>query len=165
ATHTRPNTAFDQINQYSNLGHSKYQALVLSLNGNIRKSDLITASMTFANKRNISDDFSPDFPTGYPNDPANMEAEYGRARGTERYRLVISSIIHLPWQFTLAPIIEYGSGQPWTARTGYDYNGDGKNADRLFLDPSTPASRQGVVTQRFDQDGPLFRQLSLRLTK
>ena len=31
ATHTRPNTAFDQINEYSNLGHSKYQALVFSL--------------------------------------------------------------------------------------------------------------------------------------
>src|SRR5262249_55498781 len=64
-----------------------------------------------------------------------------------------------------APILEYGSGQPWTARAGYDYNGDGKNSDRLFLDPSTPASRQAGVVKRFAQDGPLFRQLSLRLTK
>jgi hypothetical protein len=153
ASHSRLNTSYDQINQYSNLGHSKYQAVVFSLNGNIRKSDLITASLTIANKKNISDDFSPEFPFGYPNDPANMEAEYGRARGTERYRVVVSSIVHLPWQLTIAPIYEYGSGQPWTHRVGYDVNGDGKNSDR-------PA---GVG--RNTMDGPLFRQLSLRLTK
>jgi hypothetical protein len=153
ATHVRPNTAYDQINMYTNDGHSKYQALVFSLNGNIRKNDLITTSVTFANKRNISDDFSPEFPTGYPNDPANIEAEYGRGRGTERFRAVLSGIFHMPWAVTVAPIYEYGSGQPWTHRLGYDFNGDGKNSDR-------PA---GVG--RFTMDGPAFRQFSLRVTK
>jgi len=149
----RPNTAYDQINMYTNEGHSQYKALVFSLNGNIRRNDLLTASLTFADKKNISDDFSPDFPTGYPNDPANIGAEYGRARGTERYRLVLSGIFHLPWDLTLAPIYEYGAGQPWTQRLGYDFNGDGKNSDR-------PA---GIG--RNTMDGPPFRQLSLRLTK
>jgi len=149
----RPNASYDQINQYSNLGHSKYQALVFSLNGNVRKGDLITTSLTLASKKNISDDFSPDFPTGYPNDPADMQAEYGRARGTERYRLVVSGIFHLPWGFTAAPIYEYGSGQPWTHRLGYDFNGDGKNSDR----PT------GVG--RNTENGPPFRQLSLRIMK
>lgn len=153
ATPGRINTAYDQINMYTNDGHSKYQAVVLSLNGNVRKNDLITTSVTFASKHNISDDFSPEFPTGYPNDPANIGAEYGRSRGTERYRIVVSGIFHMPWNVTVAPIYEYGSGQPWTHRLGYDYNGDGKNSDR-------PA---GVG--RFTMDGPLFRQLSLRLTK
>jgi hypothetical protein len=153
ATPVRPNTTWDQINEYTNDGHSKYTALVLSLNGNIRQTDLVTASLTLANKKNISDDFSPDFPTGYPNDPANMEQEYGRARGTERYRFVLSSILHAPWGMTVSPILEYGSGQPWTHRLGYDYNGDGKNSDR-------PA---GVG--RNTMGGPKYRSLSLRLTK
>jgi hypothetical protein len=125
----------------------------VSLNGNVRQNDLITGSITFANKRNISDDFSPEFPTGYPNDPANIEAEYGRARGAERYRMVLSGVFHAPWSVTVAPILEYGSGQPWTHRLGYDYNGDGKNSDR-------PA---GVG--RFTMNGPLYRSVSLRLTK
>jgi len=43
ATHIRPNTTYDQINMYTNDGHSQYKALVLSLNGSVRKSDLITA--------------------------------------------------------------------------------------------------------------------------
>ncbi|HEV7763364.1 MAG TPA: TonB-dependent receptor [Thermoanaerobaculia bacterium] len=153
ATRTRPITAYDQVNMYTNEGHSKYKALVLSLNGNIRERDLLTASITFADKKNISDDFSPDFPTGYPNDPANIEAEYGRARGQEAYRVVLSGVFHAPWGIQVAPIYEYGSGQPWTYRLGYDFNGDGKNSDR-------PA---GIG--RNEENGPAFRQLSLRLTK
>lgn len=153
ATGRRPFAAYDQVNMYDNSGHSEYKAFVVSLNGNIRRADLITASLTIADKKNISDDFSPDFPTGYPNDPHDMEAEYGRARGDERYRVVLSGMFHLPWELVFAPILEYGSGQPWTERLGYDANSDGKNSDR-------PA---GIG--RNEQDGPTFRQLSLRLTK
>ena len=67
--------------------------------------------------------------------------------------MVLSGIFHAPWAINVAPIFEYGSGQPWTHRLGYDYNGDGKNSDRPF----------GVG--RNTEDGPKFRQLSLRLTK
>ncbi len=166
----RPNTAFDQINVYTNDGHSTYRALVFSLNGNVRKSDLITAAVTFASKKNISDDFSPEFPFGYPNDPANIEQEFGRARGTERYRIVLSGVFHAPWDVTVAPIYEYGSGQPWTHRLGYDLNGDGKNSDRCaaglpnggFFNNVCPG---GVTYARNAENGPLFRNFSLRLTK
>jgi hypothetical protein len=153
ATHIRPNTAYDQINMYTNDGRSRYRALVVSLNGSVRQNDLITASLTIADKDNISDDFSPDFPTGYPNDPANINSEYGRGRGDEHYRVVVSGIFHAPYGILVAPIYEYGSGQPWTHRLGYDYNGDGKNSDRPL----------GVG--RNTENGPPFRQLSLRLTK
>ncbi len=153
ATHIRPISAYDQVNEYTNEGHSKYQALVVALNGSVRTNDLVTASITYADKKNISDDFSPDFPTGYPNDPANIEGEYGRARGTERMRFVMSGVFHAPWATTVAPILEYGSGQPWTQRLGYDFNGDGKNSDR-------PA---GVG--RNTMNGPKYKNVSLRVTK
>ncbi len=150
---TRPIRTYNQVNMYTNDGRSEYKALILRLNGTLRRSDLITASVTFADKKNISDDFSPVFPFGYPNDPANIDAEFGRSQADERYRVVLTGIFHFPWEITVAPIYEYGSGQPWNHRLGYDFNGDGKNSDR-------PA---GV--ERNDQDGPVFRQLSLRLTK
>jgi len=149
----RPNAAYNQINTYSNDGRSEYKAFIVQLNGALERGDLITASVTVGDKKNISDDFSPEFPFGYPNDPADLDAEYGRSRTDERYRIVLTSIVHLPWGLTLAPIYEYGSGQPWNHRLGYDFNGDGKNSDR-------PA---GV--DRNDENGPAFRQLSLRLTK
>lgn len=150
---TRPIRTYNQVNMYTNDGRSEYKALILRLNGTLRQSDLITASVTFTDKKNIADDFSPVFPFGYPNDPANIDAEFGRSQADERYRVVLTGIFHFPWEITVAPIYEYGSGQPWNHRLGYDFNGDGKNSDR-------PA---GV--ERNDEDGPVFRQLSLRLTK
>ncbi|HEX6862761.1 MAG TPA: TonB-dependent receptor, partial [Thermoanaerobaculia bacterium] len=153
ANPVRLNRSFNQINMYTNEGRSEYKALILRLNGNLRRGDLITASVTFADKKNIADDFSPEFPFGYPNDPSNIDAEWGRSRSDEKYRVVLTGIFRLPWQMTVAPIYEYGSGQPWNHRLGYDRNGDGKNSDR-------PA---GV--DRNGEDGPRFSQLSLRLTK
>jgi hypothetical protein len=153
ATRTRPNTTWDQINMYTNDGRSEYKAVVVGVNGALRGGHLLTSSVTFAEKENINDDFSPEFPTGYPNDPANMEAEFGRSRSDERWRVVLSGVFKLPWLVTVAPIYEYGSGQPWTHRIGYDFNADGKNSDRP------------VGVKRFGRNGPDFSSLNLRLTK
>jgi hypothetical protein len=151
ATGGRPNPAFNQINAYTNEGRSEYRAFVSSLNGTLRGGHLITAALTIADKKNINDDFSPAL-TDYPNDPADIEAEWGRSRADERYRFVTSAVIRVPHNFTVAPIFEYGSGQPWNRRLGYDWNGDGKNSDRA----------PGV--RRFSEDGPSFASLNLRVT-
>lgn len=148
----RLNRSYAQINTYTNEGHSEYKALVFSLNGTLKGGHTLTASFTVADKRNVNDDFSPAL-VDYPSDPSDIEAEYGRSRADERYRVVVSGIARLPWSLTLAPIFEYGSGQPWNARLGYDYNGDGKLSDR-------PAG-----LPRFSQDGPRYTSLALRLTK
>ncbi|MEW5982632.1 MAG: carboxypeptidase regulatory-like domain-containing protein [Acidobacteriota bacterium] len=147
----RPNVTRNQINWYTNEGRSEYKAFVASLNGVLKGGHLVTASLTVADKKNINDDFSPVL-TDYPNDPANIEAEWGRSRADERIRFTASAVVRLPWRFTVAPIVEYGSGQPWNRRRGYDFNGDGKNSDRL----------PGVG--RFSEDGPAFAQVNLRIT-
>jgi hypothetical protein len=151
ATRTRLNTAFNQINLYTNEGRSRYTAFVSSVNGTLPGGHLITASVTIADKKNINDDFSPAL-TDYPNDPADIEAEYGRSRADERVRFVASGVFKLPYRVLVAPIVEYGSGQPWNRRLGYDFNGDGKSSDR-------PA---GVG--RFTEDGPRFASVNLRAT-
>lgn len=149
----RLNPFYNQVNTYTNEGRSEYQALVLAVNGTIAGGHLLQASATFSDKKNISDDFSPQFPIGYPSDPADIDAEYGRSRSDEPFRFVASAIFRLPYRFTLAPILEYGDGQPWNRRIGVDVNGDGKNSDRL----------PGVA--RNSEDGPDFRQVSLRVTR
>jgi hypothetical protein len=146
----RPNPSFNQINAYTNEGRSTYKAFVTSLNGTITGGHVVTASLTVASKKNINDDFSPAL-TDYPNDPANIEAEYGRSRADERVRFVTSAILRLPASFTVAPIFEYGSGQPWNSRLGYDFNADGKVSDRA---PGVP---------KFSKDGPNFASLNLRV--
>lgn len=150
----RLNPSYNQINVYSNEGHSEYKAVVLSVNGTFGDAGhLVTASATYSDKKNIADDFSPAFPTGYPSDPANIEGEFGRSRSDEEFRVVISGVFFAPWDITVAPILEYGTGQPWNHILGYDFNGDGKNSDR-------PA---GV--DRNSMDGPEFKSVSLRLSK
>jgi hypothetical protein len=147
----RPNKSFTQINAYSNEGRSEYKAFISSLTGTLKGGHLVTASFTVASKKNINDDFSPAL-TDYPNDPANLEAEYGRSRADERYRFNASGVFRLPARFTLSPIFEYGSGQPWNHRYGYDYNGDGKSGDR----------KPGVA--KFSEDGPNFASINVRVT-
>ena len=72
-------------------------------------------------------------------------------RADERVRFVTSGVFRLPAHLTLAPIFEYGSGQPWNDRLGYDFNGDGKNGDR----------NAGLA--KFSQDGPTFASMNVRL--
>ncbi len=153
ANPTRPNPAFNQINMYTNQGRSEYTALILGLNGTLPGGHILTTSVTYGDKKNINDDFSPEFPFGYPNDPANIDAEWGRSRADEELRIVMSGVFRVPYDITIAPIWEYGSGQPWNHRLGYDFNGDGKNSDR----PT------GV--DRNSEDGPRFTQFNLRVTK
>jgi Carboxypeptidase regulatory-like domain len=147
----RPNPSFNQINAYTNEGRSAYAAFITSLNGTLKGGTIVTAALTVASKKNINDDFSP-AATEYPSDPANIAAEYSRSRADERVHFVTSAILRLPMRFTVAPIFEYGTGQPWNARLGYDYNGDGRTGDR-------PA---GVP--KFSQDGPNFANVNLRVT-
>jgi hypothetical protein len=147
----RPDPTRSQINTYTNEGRSEYKAFVASLNGTIRGGHVVTASWTIADKKNITDDFSPAV-TDYPSDPADIEAEWGRSRADERYRFVASGVFLLPYRFTVAPIFSYGSGQPWNRRLGYDRNGDNRNSDRADGMP------------RFSADGPNFASMDLRLT-
>jgi hypothetical protein len=147
----RPNSDYNQINTYTNDGHSEYKAVIASLNGTFGRGHLLTSSITWMDKKNLSDDFSPVFPTGYPSDPANPEGEWGYSRGHEDYRAVVSGVFRLPLNFYLGATWQYGSGQPWNRILGYDANGDGKNSDRA----------EGV--DRNDQDGPTFNSFALRL--
>jgi hypothetical protein len=149
----RLNPNYGTINTYTNEGRSEYKALTLSLNGTIGGGHVLNTSVTFSDKKNIADDFSPEYTTGYASDPSKMQAEWGHSRSHERIRAVVSGIFRLPWGLTVAPIFEYGSGQPWTKRLGYDFNGDGMNSDRA----------PGI--ERFAEEGPVFRQVSLRITK
>src|SRR6266508_2678580 len=147
----RPNPAFNQINAYTNEGRSDYKAFVASVNGAMKGGHILTASLTVASKKNINDDFSP-AATDYPSDPARIEAEYSRSRADESVRFVTTAILHLTMRFTIAPIFEYGSGQPWNARLGYDFNSDGRTGDRAAGMP------------KFSQDGPSFANVNLRIT-
>ena len=85
--------------------------------------------------------------------PPNLEAEWGRraaTSGTGSSRPPCSACRH---RFTVAPIFEYGSGQPWNSRLGYDCNGDGRQL-------GSPGREARVLART----GPNFMSVNLRLT-
>jgi len=147
----RIDPAYNQIERYTSEGRSRYVAGTVAVNGTLSGGHLLTASLTVADRKSIADEFSDI--NAQPSDPADIGAEWGRSNTDERYRLVISGVFRLPRRWTVAPIYEYGSGQPWNRVLGFDANGDGYYTDR------------GEGVARNDQDGPTFSQLSLRLTK
>jgi hypothetical protein len=55
-------------------------------------------------------------------------------------------VIGLPWDFQLAPILQYGSPRPFSANTGFDIDGDGLfTIDRLCagVDPAAAFAVRG----------------------
>jgi hypothetical protein len=153
ATPVRPDPAWGAVRAVTNGGRSRYRALVVSLTGTLPGGHLVAASVTASHKRTVTDDFDPEATFGYPSDSADIEAEFGRARSDERVRVVGSGVWHLPYAMTLGTVVEYGSGQPWNRRYGYDYNGDSALGDRV------------TGEARNDQAGPAFAQVSVRLMK
>jgi hypothetical protein len=147
----RINPLYTAINKYTNEGHSRYKALMVSLNGTLRGGHIVACNLTYADKKNISDDFSP-AATSYPSDSADIQAEWGRARSDERWRAALTGVFRLPANFTIAPVFRYGSGQPWNRIVSYDRNGDTRFSDRL----------DGVA--RNAENGPSFSTVDLRVT-
>lgn len=61
-----------------------------------------------------------------------QENEFGPTRLDERHRIVISGVMNLPWDFQLAPVLQFATARPFSPILGYDVNGDGLAAiDRL----------------------------------
>ena len=147
----RLNPLYTSVNKYTNEGRSRYKALMVSLNGTLEGGHVVACNLTWADKKNISDDFSP-AASSYPSDSADIEAEWGRARSDERWRAALTGIFRLPANFTVAPVYRYGSGAPWNRIVSYDRNGDTRFSDRL----------NGVP--RNSEDGPTFSTFDLRIT-
>ena len=148
-----PDPSYRWILKRTSEGRSEYRAIVASLNGTLRGGHLLSASVAVASKKNLMDEWAG-FNT--PSDSADLEAEWGPSGSDERFRVVASAVFNLPWRLTLAPVIEYGSGQPWNRELGYDANGDAGIGG--FTDREAGVGRN-------DQDGPTYRQVSVRLTK
>ena len=118
-----------------------------SLNGTLKGGHVVTASFTVADKKNINDDFSPAL-TDYPNDPADIEAEYGRGRApTSAYRFVASGVI--PAAVRASPSRRSSSTGPASPGT----------AAAATTSTATARSRTArPACRKFSEDGPSFAQ-------
>jgi hypothetical protein len=113
----------------------------------------------------------------FPAKPNDLEADYGRASGDVRHRVMAGGNIEGPWGIKFGPMLIMSTGRPFNITTGRD-----TNLDTLFTDrPSFGTPGQiGVVDTEYGYlntngigeiiprnygQGPAFASLSLRISK
>ena len=113
----------------------------------------------------------------FPGVPNDIEADYGRASGDVRHRLMAGGNIVAPWDIRIGPMLIVSTGRPYNITTGRD-----TNLDTVFTDrPSFGAAGQvGVVETEYGYlntsgageiiprnygQGPGFASLSVRISK
>jgi hypothetical protein len=85
--------------------------------------------------------------------------EWGPTVSDERHRLVVFSVIDLPFGLQVSPVFQAATPRPYNLTAGVDLNADGNNTDR-YVDPAT-GQQVSVNAQRGDP----FVLLDARVTK
>jgi hypothetical protein len=164
------------VNQFTNYGESSYRGLAVSLHQRLGARGEIRASYTLARDEDLGSDMfgqpnvaedagfgrDPGDPAGWPRGFA-PDAFRGPSALDQRHRFVLSGFASLPWDFSLSGIVTLGSGRPYTALAGVDFNGDGIAVnDRARRDPQDAASRVGRNAQRMAGLATVDARLSRR---
>ena len=148
----RPNPLFADITLIESRARSEFD----SLQARFQQRYAFGCTMLVAYTLGKSMDDASGFFTStgdpnFPQDSANLDAEWGRSSFDARHRFSVSLSYELPFQFTVAGIVAMQSGRPFTAsllpevdnsNTGRSSLGFGAN-DRPNVTGNTAASNAG----------------------
>ncbi len=156
---------FLQLNVFEATGRSAYHGVSVAARKRFSRGWSMLASYTLGRARDDVTDFTLET---QPDDQTNLAAEWGPSSYDQRHRLVASAVVVAPasapsWlaHWSMAPIVTYASGRPFTLLAGYDANGDlHADTDRARLASGEPVGRNtGVGPSYFAVDARLARQL------
>jgi hypothetical protein len=127
-------TRVEQINMFGTDNRSLFDSWATTLRHRTRKATL-SASYVLSNSRSWGGQPVASYSgNGIAISPENQfkPEEFGPTRMDERHRIVASGVFNLPWDFQLAPILQFASARPFALNTGFDIDGDGlATVDRL----------------------------------
>jgi hypothetical protein len=132
---------FSDVMQQESSGNSVYHGLTLNFSKRFSNHIEFLSSYTWAHAIDDSTDLQTLLA---PQDNNRPDLERGNSTFDQRHRWVTSAVLTSPWKlkdegawhklladFTVAPIMEWASGRPFTVLTGSDFNVDfGSNTDR-----------------------------------
>ena len=156
------NPAILQNNVVESSGGSTYHGMTLSVNKRYSHNNQFQISYTLSKAIDDTTDFISDLE---PANQLNLRNERGLSSFDQRHRLVVSSVLNLPFErgtglgnaladVTIAPIFTYSSGYPFNLLLGFDANQDtNSNTDR----PPLAGRNTGI--------GPNFVSFDLRAAK
>jgi hypothetical protein len=132
---------FSDVLQQESSGNSVYHGLTFNFSKRFSKNFEMLSSYTWSHAIDDSTDLQTLLA---PQDNRRPDLERGNSTFDQRHRWVLSAVYQSPWRhsdpsglhkffadWTVAPIIEWASGRPFTVLTGSDFNLDfGSNTDR-----------------------------------
>ena len=129
-----PANRIEQINMIGTTNRSLFDSWTTTLRWRTRKH-LFTGSYVLASSRSWGGQPVASYSgNGIATTPENQfrPEEFGPTRLDERHRIVLSGVFNFPWDFQLAPILQFATARPFSANTGLDIDGDGLGTnDRL----------------------------------
>lgn len=130
-----------QINMFATNNRSLYDSWTTTLKYRSSKM-VLNAAYVLASSRSWGGQPTASYSgNGIVITPENQfkPEEFGPTRMDERHRIVLSGVFNLPWDFQLAPIMQFATARPYSAISGIDADGDGlAGIDRLCagVDPA-----------------------------
>jgi len=135
---------FSDVMQQESSGNSNYHGLTVNLIKRFSRNVEFFTTYTWSHSIDDSTDLQTLLAPQNNNRP---DLERGNSTFDQRHRWVTSAVMTSPWKysdagawrkffadFTIAPIIEWSTGRPYTVLTGTDFNMDfGSNTDRPSL--------------------------------
>lgn len=124
-----------QINMIGTTNESKFDSWTTTLRARTRRA-MFSLSYVLANSRAWGGQPTASYSgNGIAITPEHQfrDSEWGPTRLDERYRVVASGVIDLPFGLQVSPIVQFASARPYTPVAGFDINGDGLTniVDRL----------------------------------
>jgi outer membrane receptor protein involved in Fe transport len=130
-----PANRLEQINMFTTTNESRFDSVTATVKGRVGRTSSMTASYVLAWSKAWGGQPTASYSgNGIAIDPELQfkEGEWGPTRLDERHRVVLSGVFNLPWDFQVAPILQYASPRPYSLNTGFDIDGDGQaTIDRI----------------------------------
>ncbi len=139
---TRGVARVEQINMFSTDNRSLYDSWATTLRRRTSRTTL-SASYVLSSSRSWGGQPTASYSgNGIAVAPENQfkPEEFGPTRLDERHRVVVSGVFDLPWDFQLAPILQYASARPYSLNSGLDLDGDGLTTNDRICEGTDPAA-------------------------
>lgn len=124
----------EQINMFSSTNRSFFDSWTTTLRRRTRRT-LLSASYVLSSARSWGGQPTASYSgNGIAVTPENQfkPEEFGPSRIDERHRIVVSGVFELPYNFQLAPILQFASSRPFSPIANFDIDGDGRRTiDRI----------------------------------
>jgi hypothetical protein len=160
-TTVRPYPQFNRIQLIESTSRATYRAVSVSLEKRYSEHFQIQGSYTFARSFDDAGDSFNRVQGLVVQDSLSKAGEFGPSARDIRHRFVASSVIDLPWGFSVSQIATWQSGLPFNAVLPNDANRDGVFTDRPYINGQTIVRNAFRQPHYFDWDLRIVNKIAV----